>query len=46
MSETIIQGNVLDEYKKDMQIYAIAVNRKQSVPDVRDGLKSVARKIL
>lgn len=46
MGETIIQGNVLDEYKKDMQIYAIAVNRIQSVPEVKDGLKSVARKIL
>ena len=46
MGETIITGNVLDEYVKDMQIYAIAVNRKQSVPDVRDSLKVGARRIM
>lgn len=46
MGETIIEGNVLDEYKRDMQIYAIAVNRKQSVPEVKDGQKVVARRVL
>lgn len=46
MGETIVTGNVLDEYKLDMQTYAIAVNRRQSVPDVRDGLKVVARRIM
>lgn len=46
MGETIKQANVKDTYISDMQIYAIATNRKQSVPDVRDGCKSVARRVL
>lgn len=46
MGETIIQGNVLEEYVKDMQTYAIVVNRLQSVPDVKDGLKKVARRVM
>lgn len=46
MAETIIEKNVKDMYISDMQIYAIALNRKQSVPDVRDGLKTVDRRVL
>lgn len=44
--ETIIQANVKDQWLRDMQIVAIANNRQQTVPDIRDGLKSVARRIL
>lgn len=46
MAETIIQRNVVDVYLEDMQKYAIAVNRKQNVPFVQDGLKTVNRRIL
>ena len=46
MGETILQRNIVDQYKIDMQSYAIALNRKQSVPEVKDGLKSVNRRIL
>lgn len=46
MSEKIFERNIVDAYKNDMQTYAIALNRKQSVPEVRDGLKSVARRII
>lgn len=46
MAENIIDRNVLDMYISDMQIYAIALNRKQSVPDVRDGLKTVDRRVI
>ena len=46
MGETIKESNVLTEYVNDGQIYAIALCRKQAVPDVRDGLKTGARRIL
>lgn len=46
MSEKIIDKNVLEMYISDMQIYAIALNRKQSVPDARDGLKTVDRRVI
>ena len=46
MSERIIEKNVVDIYKENMQSYAIALNRKQAVPEIRDGLKTVARRIL
>lgn len=46
MAETIIEQNIVDAYKEDMIIAAITVNRRQNVPDVRDGCKSVVRRIL
>lgn len=46
MAEKILQSNVVDEYVRNMQIYAIAVNRKQSVPDIKDGLKTVHRRVM
>lgn len=46
MAEKIIERNVLDAYKRDMTVYAIATNRRRSVPEVKDGLKLVARRIL
>lgn len=46
MGETIKEVNVLDSYVSDMQIYAIATNRKQTVPDYKDGLKAVGRRTL
>ena len=46
MSETIIQSNIVDQYKKDMVDYAIETNRRRSVPEYKDGLKLVHRRIL
>lgn len=46
MSEIIIDANIAEEYKKDMVDYAIEVNRRRSIPDYRDGLKLVQRRIL
>lgn len=46
MGETIKEVNVLDSYISDMQIHAIATNRRQTVPDYKDGLKSVGRRVL
>lgn len=46
MSETIIQSNIVDQYKKDMIAYAIEANRRRSVPDYKDGLKIVHRRII
>ena len=46
MSETIIQSNIVDQYKKDMIDYAIETNRRRSVPEYKDGLKLVHRRIL
>ena len=44
--ETIIESNIVEEYRKDMTEYAIEVNRRRQVPDYRDGLKLVVRRIL
>lgn len=42
----IIDVNVLEQYKEDMSKYGIFVNRKRMVPSVKDGLKSIHRRIL
>ena len=46
MAETIYRENVLDRYVSDMQRYAISLCRKQAVPDVKDGFKSVGRRVM
>ena len=46
MPEKIIQKSSLDSYKEDMFRYGIETNRRRSVPEVRDGLKLVHRRIL
>lgn len=46
MSERIEQKDTLDQYKDHMILYSIETNRKRSVPDVRDGLKKVHRRII
>ena len=42
----IIQSNIVDESKKDLFKYSIKVNRQRMIPDRRDGLKPVHRRIL
>lgn len=42
----IIDVNALQQTKDDSSKYAIFVNRKRMVPDVRDGLKTVHRRIM
>lgn len=44
--ETIIESNVSERYKEQMGIYAIEVTRRRMVPDWKDGLKLVQRRIL
>ena len=46
MAEKIIEQNIVDAYKTNMQTYAIALNRQQAVPEVRDGMKTVLRRII
>ena len=43
---TIKHVNVEDEMKKSFIAYAMAVNVSRAIPDVRDGLKPVHRRIL
>lgn len=42
----IEQQNILEMYEKDTIRYAMEVNRQRAIPDYRDGLKTVARRIL
>lgn len=44
--QTINEANSLDQYKDHMKEYANEVNYRRSVPDDRDGLKLVARRII
>ncbi len=45
-SETIIQVDILDEMKKSYMDYAMSVIVSRALPDARDGLKPVHRRIL
>ena len=46
MSETIKDKDCLESYIEDMVRYSIGVNRRRAIPDIKDSLKPVQRRIL
>lgn len=44
--ERIVQNNIVDQYLVDKQKYALFVNKIRSTPSIKDGLKSVHRRVL
>lgn len=46
MGTHIVDRNVLEQYSEDMVKYAMFVNRKRMIPDYKDGLKTVQRRLL
>ena len=46
MSETIIPSDIVDEMRDSYMEYAMSVIVGRALPDVRDGLKPVHRRVL
>lgn len=46
MAEKILKHIAHDQYIKDLALYTVATNLVRALPDARDGLKPVARRIL
>lgn len=46
MPEKIKEENTLVQYKSDMQVYGLSVIYNRVVPDFRDGLKAVQRRVI
>ena len=46
MSEKILKHIAHDQYITDLALYTVATNLVRALPDARDGLKPVARRIL
>ncbi|MDP7463902.1 MAG: DNA gyrase subunit A, partial [SAR324 cluster bacterium] len=46
MSETIIKTDIVDEMRDSYMEYAMSVIVGRALPDVRDGLKPVHRRVL
>ena len=46
MAEIIKEKDALKSYTEDMIIYSIVVNRRRSLPEIRDGQKPVQRRLL
>ena len=46
MAEQILEHSAIRMYEQDQAKYSIVVNRRRAIPEVRDGLKPVQRRIL
>ena len=46
MAEEIKDRNSLEMYEEDQSKYSIVVNRRRVIPEIRDGLKPVQRKLV
>lgn len=46
MAEKIIEHSSLQMYEQDQCKYSIVINRRRAIPEVRDGLKPVQRRVL
>ena len=46
MAEKIIEHSAIRMYEEDQSKYSIVVDRRRAIPEVRDGLKPVQRRIL
>ena len=46
MAEKIEQVDLIEQHNRDMTEYAIYIARKRVIPDYRDGLKSIHRRII
>ena len=46
MSEKIIDKGTLEMYELDQSKYSIIVNRRRAIPEIRDGLKPVQRRVI
>lgn len=46
MSEKIIEHSALEMYEQDQAKYSIIINRRRAIPEIRDGLKLIQRRIV
>ena len=46
MAERIVDRSAISMYEQDQSKYFIVINRRRAIPDVRDGLKPVQRRVL
>lgn len=46
MAEKIINGNILDQFRQDYTVYALYAQMHRSVPDFKDGLLPVQRRVV
>lgn len=46
MAEKIINRSSISMYEQDMVNYSIVVNRRRAIPEIRDGLKTVQRRVV
>ena len=46
MAEKIMEHSAISMYEQDMMKYSIVVNRRRMIPEIRDGLIPVQRRVL